>query len=86
MGLGTCTNNYAKIMALKLLLYFDMEKDCRKLHIFGDSLKIINWVNKVQRYKNLALSSLFEEVNKLWEKFDDISCRHVYRERNTTDD
>ena len=86
MDLGTCTNNYAELMALKLLLCFALEKDCRKLHIFRDSLVIINWVNKVQRCRNLALSSRFEEVNRLWKNFDHISCRHVYRERKTTAD
>ena len=86
MGLWIGTNNYAETMALKLLLCFSLEKVCRKLQIFRDSLVIINWVNKVQRCINLALSSLFEEVNRLWTNFDHISWRHVYRERNTTAD
>ena len=65
MGLSVGTNNYAELMALKLLLHFSLEQRCIKLHIFGDSLIIINWVNKIQHCKNLALITLYEEVNKL---------------------
>ena len=86
MGLGAGTNNYAELMTLKLLLHFALEKGCRNLQIFGDSLIIINWVNKVQHCRTLALTTLYEEVNKLWTNFDHISCRHVYRERNALAD
>ena len=65
MGIGAGTNNYAELMALKLLLHFALEQGCKKLQIFGDSLIIINWVNKIQHCKNLALITLYEEVNKL---------------------
>jgi hypothetical protein len=44
-GLGGGTNNYSKIMALKLLILFAMEKGCKTLQVFRDSLLIINWVN-----------------------------------------
>ena len=70
-------------MALKLLLHFSLEQGCRKLQIFGYSVIIINWLNKVQHCRNIALITLYEEVNKLWTKFDYISCRHVYMERNS---
>ena len=43
-------------------------------------------MNKVQQCRNLALTSLYEEVNKLWTNFDYISCCHVYREVNSDAD
>ena len=86
MGLGECTNNFAELLSLKLLLQFAIEKGCIHLHIFGDSLIIINWVNKVQQCRTFALNTLFEEVNRLWTSFDHISCHHVYREWNTVAD
>ena len=82
MGLGTGTNNYAELMALKLLLCFALERNCRKIHIFGDSLVILNWINKIQRCMNISLSALYEEANRLLSNFDVITCKHVYRERN----
>ena len=86
MGLGEGTNNYGELSSLKLLLQFALEKGCINLHIFGDSLIIINWVNKVQQCRTLALNTLYEEVNRLWTTFDHISCRHVYKERNAVAD
>ena len=68
---------------MKLLLHFSLEQGCRKLQIFGDSLIIINWVNKVHHCRNLALIIRYEKVNILWTNFDYISCRHVYKEINT---
>lgn len=86
MGLGEGTNNYVELLALKLLLCFSLENNYRKLQIFGDSLIVINWVKKVQSGRNISLISLFEEVSRLTAHFDSITCRHVYRERNTAAD
>ena len=82
MGLGTGTNNYAELMALKLLLYFALERNYRKIQIFGDSLVILNWINKIQKCRNISLSALYEEANRLLSHFDAITCKHIYRERN----
>jgi hypothetical protein len=54
-GLGDETNNYAKLLALKLLLIFAMEKGCKTLQVFGDSMLIINWANGVQDVTFLIL-------------------------------
>ena len=82
MGLGAGTKNYGELLSLKLLLQFALEKGCRNLQIFGDSLIIINWVNKIQHCRTLSLNTLYEEVTRLWTFFYHISCRHVYREWN----
>ena len=82
MGLGTRSNNYAELLALKLLLCFAIEKNCKRIQIFGDSLAILNWIDKTQRCRNLSLSALFEEANRLLSNFDSITFKHVYRERN----
>ena len=82
MGLGIGSNNYAELMDLNLLLCFAIEKNCKRIQIFGDSLVILNWINKNQRCRNLSLSTLFEESIRLLSNFDSITCKHVYRERN----
>ena len=82
MGLGTGSNNYAELMTLKLLLCFAIERNCKMLQVFGDSLVEINWINKTQRCRNTSLDTLFEEVNRLLADFESISFKHVYRERN----
>ena len=42
MGLGVGTNNLDEVMALKILLTFAGEKGVTSLHIFGDSMIVIN--------------------------------------------
>ena len=69
-------------MALNLLLCFVLERNYRKIQIFGDSLVILNWINKIQRCRNISLSALYEEANRLLSHFDAITYKHVYRERN----
>ena len=86
MGLGTGTNNYAELMALKLLLCFAIERGCKRIQIFGDSLIVINWINKVQKCRNITLAALYEEVYRLTTTFNIITCRHVFRERNNETD
>ncbi len=48
LGLGEGNNNFAELMSLKLLLIFTMEKGCRSLNIFGDSLNVINYIKGTQ--------------------------------------
>ena len=82
MGLGSGTNNFAELMTLKLLLCFAIERNCKKLQVLGDSMVVINWINKTQRCRNTSLDTLFEEVNRLLANFESISFKHVYMERN----
>jgi ribonuclease HI len=80
--LGAGTNNYSEILALKILLLFVVEKGCKTLQVFGDSLLIINWVNIVQRCHITRLVPIFEEVMRIITAFDSISFSHIYREQN----
>ena len=68
---------YPNIMALKLLLCFAIEINCKNLQVFGDSLVVINWMNKIQRCKTTSLVTLFEEVNRLLANFESLSLKHV---------
>jgi hypothetical protein len=82
MGLGPCTNNNEKLLALKLLLCFSKEKDVKTLHIFWNSILIINWAGKTQFCHNMMLLPLLEDVLAIKHTFDSISLQHVYKERN----
>jgi ribonuclease HI len=81
-GLGAGTNNYAELLALKLLLLFVVEKGCKTLQVFGDSMLIINWENGVQRCHISRLVPIYEEVLRIINVFDSISFTHLYREQN----
>ena len=82
MGLDFRTNNHTELMALKLLLCFAIERNCKKLQVFGDSLVVINWINKIQKCRNTSLAALFEEVSRLLTNFESLTLKHVYREQN----
>ena len=82
LGLGTGTNNYAELMTLKLLLCFAIERNCRQLQVYGDSMVVINWLNKTQKCRNASLDVLYEETCRSLSFFESISFKHVYREHN----
>ena len=81
--MGSGTNNFAELMTLKLLLCFAIERNCKKLQVFGDSMVVINWINKTQRCRNSSLDTLYEEFNRILSNFESISFKHVYREPNS---
>jgi ribonuclease HI len=82
VGLGADTNNFSEILALKLLLLFVVEKGCKTLQVFGDSLLIINWVNRKQNCHIARLLPILEEVMRIISTFDIITFSHIYREQN----
>jgi ribonuclease HI len=82
---GRC-NNFAELMALKLLLLFALEKGCRSLQVFGDSMVIINWEKEIQSCHIMRLLPILEEILILNHLFDSLSFKHVYREHNETTD
>ena len=82
MVLGEGNNNFAELFSLKLLLIFAVEKGCRTLFCFGDSMNVINWVKKTQLCKNLRLENILTSIADIIDTFDSFSCSHVYRENN----
>jgi len=86
MGLGSGTNNFAELMALKLLLQFVGEKEVRSIQLFGDSMNVINWSQKSQICHNIFLFPIVEEIFRFLESFYSSSLKHVYRERNQIED
>jgi len=81
-GLGSDTNNFVELMALKLLLLFVIEKGIKMLQIYGDSLVVIIWANGLQRCHIMRLIPIVEELRLLKMFFDLICFTHVYKEHN----
>lgn len=86
MGLGRGTNNRAELLAVKDLLLFSIEKGCKNIQIFGDSLLVINWINSTQQFHDLLHFPVVEERHRLKTSFDSFSCSHIYREQNSATD
>jgi len=85
-GLGAGSNNYAELMALKLILLLAVEKNIKRINIMGDSRIIINWANKSSECHTVRLRPILEEILLLVTRFDHISFSHVFREHNTQAD
>ena len=47
VGLREGSNNLAELLSLKILLMFAVEKGCRKINFYGDSMNVINWINGI---------------------------------------
>ena len=58
------------------------DKGVQKLHIFGDLMIIIDWINQIQRCHNIHLNPILEEASHLKTTFNQLSFTHIYREQN----
>ena len=85
-GLGEGSNNRAELLSLKLLLIFVVEKGCRTIKVFGDSLNVVYWVKKIQTCRDLLLCNILQSIWDVMESFELITYTHVYRENNSQAD
>lgn len=76
------TNNEAEYRALILGLEAAIAHKIKNLSVCGDSLLVINQVNKTYKVKHPNLYELYERVNLLKTEFTYIDFNHVYRKDN----
>eukprot|EP00253_Pinus_taeda_P030815 PITA_30815 len=86
VGLGSGSNNYAELSALKLLLCWLIQRKIFMIQIFEDSLNVINWVNGQSMCINHILISLIDDIQVLKTSFNNFSLSHIYRDCNDTAD
>ncbi len=81
--LGITTNNQAEYQALKLGLEFaKKETGARVIHVFMDSLLVINQMKGIFKVRNRDLWPVHESIKKLVAEFEAVSFTHVPRELN----
>ena len=71
-------------MGLKILLLAAIEKNCRSIYVFKDSILSINWEKGTQRCQTTILFLVVEEIIQLTLHFDLVTISHVYMDRNQT--
>lgn len=76
------TNNEAEYRALILGLEGAITHKIKHLSVCGDSLLVINQINKIYKVKHPNLYELYEQVNLLKSEFSYIDFNHVYRKDN----
>ncbi|XP_004291837.1 PREDICTED: uncharacterized protein LOC101312118 [Fragaria vesca subsp. vesca] len=85
-GLGVATNNVAEYRAVILGLKYALEKGFSRIFVQGDSKLVCMQVQGLWQVKNQNLSTLYEEVKKLKDRFVSFKISHVLRELNSEAD
>ena len=65
VGLGLGTNNFAELLALKLLTTLALKQGVQSLQVFGDSQLVINWISGKFRINNILLTQILHEVIRI---------------------
>lgn len=84
--LGVTTNNQAEYQALKLGLEEAKDMGIRVVHVYMDSLLVVNQMLNIFKVKNRDLWPIHDAVRRLVPLFELVSFTHVPRELNKVAD
>ena len=76
------TNNESEYSALIFGLKEAISQNITHLSVYGDSLLVINQVNKIYKVKHPELCKLYNIVVELNQSFSHIDFTHIYRKNN----
>jgi len=80
--LGITTNNQAEYQALKLGLEEAKKRGAREVHVFLDSLLVVNQMKGIFKIKNRDLWPIHQAITELIHDFKKVNFTHVPRELN----
>jgi ribonuclease HI len=80
--LGITTNNQAEYTALKVGLEEAKKLQPKVMHVFMDSLLVINQIKGIYKVKNRDLFPIYMAIKELAKEFPEITFTHVPRELN----
>lgn len=80
--LGTMTNNQAEYHAIKGGLEAALEMGAKVVHVFMDSLLIVNQMKGIYKVKNQELLPIYKATKDLLPLFEEVEFTHVPRELN----
>ena len=79
---GRATNNVAEYNGLLEALKRAAALGADEIEVLSDSELLVKQMNGEYRVRNAALKPLFEEANRLWNKFAKVTIRYISREQN----
>ena len=82
LGCGKSTNTRAELLALWALLDVSKLLGIPLQTIYGDSLVIINWANRISSLDSSSLKHWCEDIRSLIQHFTPLTLNHIYREHN----
>lgn len=80
--LGVTTNNQAEYTALKLGLEECLSLGAKTVHVYMDSLLVVNQMKGIYKVKNHELRPIHDAIARLAGNFEKVSYNHVPREFN----
>ena len=80
--MGITTNNQAEYRALLAGLESALVLGIRNLHVYMDSLLVINQVQGIWKIKNADFMPIYDEIHALLKQFDHVALAHVPRALN----
>lgn len=80
--LGVTTNNQAEYRALLAGLEDALTIGITELHVYMDSLLVINQVRGIWKIKNADFLPIYDEIHSLLKQFDHVTLTHVPRALN----
>lgn len=80
--LGKATNNQAEYQAVKQGLLVAEEIGASNIHVYIDSLLIVNQIKGEYKIKNPDLLPLYESIKDIMTRFERVSFTHIPREMN----
>ena len=82
LGCGKSTNTRVELLALWALLVVSKLLGIPLLTIYGDSLVIINWANKLSSLDSPSLKHWCKDITSLTHFFSPLTLNHIYHENN----
>lgn len=76
------TNNQAEYTGLLIGLQEAAKRGLKNILIEGDSMLVVNQINKSWKINNVLLKEINTKITELFINFDFIAIRHIYRNFN----
>jgi ribonuclease HI len=80
--IGKATNNVSEYTALINGLEYALSQNILNLDVFGDSMIVINQMKGIYKVKSENLTELYNRALTLSKQFEEITFKHVYRDKN----
>ena len=83
LGCGSCSNTRAELLALWAILRARELMGLPMHTIFGDSLIIISWINRLATLNVPSLNHWCDDIRSMLLSTPHVIFKHIYREHNT---
>ncbi len=80
--MGITTNNQAEYNALQLGLQEALNRGAKHVHVYMDSLLVINQMKGLYKVKNRELAPVHQSIQRMLSQFEKVNFTHVPRELN----